>query len=70
MILGLAALALLAIVSPGLWLNLWKIGVLAMAVLAPVLGVSRTARSVVRSSVETEFARWFQPFDAEASRDV
>jgi CDP-alcohol phosphatidyltransferase len=65
-LIGLTVLAVLAIASPVLSLVLWRAGVLFLAVLAPVLGIGRIARSVSRGTVETEFARWFQPDEAES----
>jgi hypothetical protein len=62
-LLGLTALALLAVAAPAAWLVLWRVGVGAMAVLAPVLAIGRAARAVVRGSVEAEFDRWFRPDD-------
>jgi phosphatidylglycerophosphate synthase len=65
-VLALSGLAVLAIVFPPGWLLLWRLGVCLMAVLAPVLGIGRIARSVSRGAVETEFAQWFQPVEAES----
>jgi hypothetical protein len=65
-IMGLTVLAVLAIVFPPLWLGLWRAGVLFLAVLAPVLGIGRMARSVSRNTVEDEFSRWFQPLEPES----
>ncbi len=62
----LTALALMAFVSPSLWLNCWHLGVFVMAMLAPLLGAARIARSVTRGSTEAEFARWFRPLDASS----
>ena len=67
-LIGLTALAVLAIASPAVWTALWRAGTLLMAVLAPVLGIGRIARSVSRRTVETEFARWFQPDVADSTR--
>jgi hypothetical protein len=67
-LIGLAVLAVLAIASPAVWLALWRVGALFLAVLAPVLGIGRIARSVSRGTVETEFARWFQRDEAESMR--
>jgi hypothetical protein len=64
-LIGLTVLAVLAIASPAVWLALWRAGALFLAVLAPVLGIGRIARSVSRGTVETEFARWFQRDEAE-----
>ncbi len=60
-LLGLTALAAAAIAAPRLWIALWQVGVLAMALLAPLLALARIARSARRGAVEAEFARWFQP---------
>jgi hypothetical protein len=67
-LIGLTGLAVLAVAYPALSLALWRAGVLCLAVLAPMLGIGRIARSVSRSNVETEFARWFQPVAAESTR--
>ncbi len=63
MITGLAILALLA---PVLWLEGWRAGTLLMAVLAPLLGAARVARSIKRGSAEIEFSRWFRSADKSA----
>jgi phosphatidylglycerophosphate synthase len=60
----ITGLAFLAGLSPSLWLSCWRSAVLAMAVLAPLLGAARIARSVARGSTEAEFARWFRPAGA------
>jgi phosphatidylglycerophosphate synthase len=67
-LIGLTGLAVLAVAYPALSLALWRAGVLCLAVLAPMLGIGRIARSVSCSNVETEFARWFQPVAAESTR--
>lgn len=59
-LLGLTALSSAALLSPALWLGLWKGGVLGMALLAPLLAAARVARAVARGSVGAEFDRWFQ----------
>jgi len=59
----MTGLAVLAGVRPPLWLFCWRLGVIVMAILAPVLGAARIARCVARGSVEAEFARWFQTCD-------
>jgi hypothetical protein len=58
---GLVGLALLALVSPPLWLALWRGGVRGMALLAPVLAAGRAGRAITRRTVEGEFDRWFLP---------
>jgi hypothetical protein len=68
-LIGLTALAVLAIVLPSLWLTLWRAGVILLGLLAPIMGIGRTARSVSRNSVETEYARWFQPLEAESTQE-
>lgn len=60
-LLGLAALALAALVSTPAWLTLWKAAVLLQAALAPTLAALRIARAVSRGATEAEFARWFRP---------
>ena len=67
-LIGLTTLAVLAVVLPPLWLTLWRGGVILLGVLAPIMGIGRTARSISRNSVETEFARWFQPFETESTK--
>ncbi len=68
--LGLAGLAVAAIVSPTAWLLAWQMLVLLMAVLAPALAIGRTARSVAARTAESEFARWFRPLEgSEGSLD-
>jgi hypothetical protein len=62
-LLGLMILAALAIAAPAIWLALWRAGVWALAILAPVLGIARIARAVQRATVEDEFSRWFRPLD-------
>ena len=58
--------AVLAAVRPLLWLTCWQFGALFMAMLAPLLGAARIARSVTRGSAEAEFSRWFLPVDRSA----
>ncbi|MGC1718325.1 MAG: phosphatidylglycerophosphate synthase [Isosphaeraceae bacterium] len=57
----ITGLAVLAGVRPSLWLFCWRSGTLVMAMLAPLLGAARIARSVTRGSAEAEFSRWFHP---------
>jgi hypothetical protein len=64
--MGLGAMAVLAIAAPEAWLVLWRGALCVMAVLAPLLAIGRTARSVVGRSSEAEFSRWFQPLEADA----
>src|SRR5512135_2810223 len=77
-LLGLTVLAALALVFPSSWPALWRGGVRLMAVLAPLLGFGRAARSVARGAAEAEFARWFSaeridpppPLDTPARADT
>ncbi|HWE35825.1 MAG TPA: CDP-alcohol phosphatidyltransferase family protein [Isosphaeraceae bacterium] len=62
-LLALTALAPLAIIAPTWWLSAWRIGVVAMAMLAPTLAVGRSARAIARGAVGVEFDRWFRPRD-------
>jgi hypothetical protein len=62
----LTGLAVLAVVRPSLWLTCWRSGALVMAMLAPLLGAARIARSVTRGLAEAEFSRWFRPGDPSA----
>ena len=64
-IIGLTVLAVPAILFPPIWLALWRAGALLLAVLAPLLAIGRTARSVARNNVEVEFSQWFQPVALE-----
>jgi hypothetical protein len=61
-LIGLTALALVALIAPPLWLMLWRGGVRVMAVLAPALAFGRASRTVTRHTVSEEFERWFQPW--------
>jgi len=63
-LIGLTALAVLALGAPPLWLMLWRGGVRIMAVLAPALAFGRAARTVTRQTVSEEFERWFRPWPA------
>jgi hypothetical protein len=58
---GLAAMALLAVVSPKAWAFAWQAAVVSLSALAPTLAIGRTARAVTVSAAEVEFARWFKP---------
>jgi CDP-alcohol phosphatidyltransferase len=69
-LVGLTLLAFLAVVRPGLWLYVWRGSVLAMAGLAPALGVARCASAVVRRKVEQEFVRWFRPLPTVATHSL
>ncbi len=62
----LTALAALAGVRPSLWLACWRSSALVMAMLAPLLGAARIARSVACGSAEAEFSRWFRPAEPSA----
>jgi phosphatidylglycerophosphate synthase len=68
--LGLAALAVAAVLNPTAWILAWQTLVLLMAVLAPALAIGRTARSVAARAAESEFSRWFHPLtETEDRRD-
>ncbi len=70
-LLGLTAMAALAVVAPANWLILWQGGVLVLALMVPLLAIGRMARAVRRGSVEDEFSRWFRAFDtAEAAQPI
>jgi hypothetical protein len=62
-LIGLAALSLLAVAKPALWLTLWRAGVCTLAVLAPLLAIGRAARAVALRTAEREFSVWFQPLE-------
>ncbi len=65
----ITGLAVLAVLRPQLWLDCWQAGVLLTAMLAPLLGAARIARSVTRGSAEAEFVRWFRPVDTSPFGD-
>jgi hypothetical protein len=60
-LLGLTAMGALAFLSEPLWSDCWQVVAFGMAILAPVLGAARVARSIIAGSTEREFARWFRP---------
>lgn len=60
-LLGLSAMAVLAVLAPAVWDVCLPLEVVGMAVLAPALGASRVSRTIVRGSTEEEFRRWFRP---------
>lgn len=62
-LLGLTALAALAIAAPRIWLIAWQFSVLTMAALAPLLALARVVRSARKGAAESEFARWFRSVD-------
>jgi hypothetical protein len=62
-LLGLSALAVLAVVVPGPWLTLWRWGVRFSAIAAPALASGRAARAVMGRAAEREFTQWFRPAD-------
>lgn len=61
-LLGVLALAVLAVAAPRLWELAWSVYVAGMAVAAPVLACGRIARVISAGAVETEFGVWFQPW--------
>lgn len=65
-LLVLLALAAFAVFDPARWLELWRRGVVAMAILAPILAFGRSARAVSRQAIDGEFDRWFQPWSTES----
>ena len=69
-LIGLTALALLALVAPTAWIVLWRVGVRVMAVLAPTLALGRAARGVTRKTVSAEFDRWFRPWPSDVPPSV
>jgi len=60
-LLGLAGLAVVAMIRPMEWLVAWRFAVVAMAILAPALAVLRVGRAIRSGSVDSEFALWFPP---------
>ena len=65
-LLIITGLGVLAGVRPSLWLTCWQTCALVMAVLAPLLGAARVARSVTSGLAEAEFSRWFRSIDPAA----
>lgn len=62
-LIGMTGMAVAAVVAPPVWSELWRWGVMAMAILAPMLAIARIARAVNRGAAEAEFDRWFQPIE-------
>ena len=60
-LIGLTGLAAIAVLAPSTWLSLWKVAVVGMACLAPILAIGRVGRSVAGGVVEEEFRKWFDP---------
>jgi hypothetical protein len=69
-LLGLTAMAALAIGFPSLWMILWRGGVIAFAVVTSILAIARITRSVRRGAVESEFDRWFLPIESQSDGPV
>ncbi len=69
-LLGLTAMAALAVTWPVIWLMLWRIGVIAFAIATPMLAIARMARSLRRGAVESEFDRWFLPIESQLDGPV
>ena len=63
-LLGLTAMAFLAVGFPSAWLTAWRTSVIVFATVTPMLVVARIARSMGRGAVELEFDRWFNSVDA------
>ncbi len=59
----LSVLGFLTFLAPIAWFQLWRGYVIIAAMLAPTLAFGRISKAVRRSSVEHEFAEWFQPDD-------
>ena len=55
-LIGLTVLATLALTAPGFWLASWRLGVLSMAVIAPLFASARVARAVTQGLAEEEFS--------------
>jgi hypothetical protein len=68
MLMVLLGLAILALASQPVWLAAWRGWVILMALLAPLLAIGRSARAILRGTVELDFARWFQPFESAAAK--
>ncbi len=73
-LIGMTGMAIAAIFFPSVWLDMWRWGTIAMAILAPTLAIARIVRAVNRGAAETEFARWFHHVESpqagrSASRD-
>ena len=59
-LIGLSGLAIIAAVSPMLWVRTWQLSAIFMAVMSPMLAVAQASRAVKRGAVEAEFRAWFQ----------
>ena len=62
-LIGVLALAVMAIVSPSAWRISWETAVASMAIVAPILAIARSAKAVIRDAPGEEFERWFRPID-------
>jgi hypothetical protein len=60
-LMSLTVMVFVAIFAPGVWWELWKSSVLAMAVIAPLLAIGRSSRAILKRATEKEFDRWFRP---------
>jgi hypothetical protein len=64
-LMGVVAMAILALAWPIGWLVSWRIAVAAMAIVAPTMAIGRAAKAVLRDTPGSEFDRWFRPIDRE-----
>ena len=67
-LVALTFLAVAAVAAPRLWLFLYRTDVLLLAVLGPLLGAGRCARSIGANGAEAEFARWFRSLDPDVNQ--
>lgn len=59
-LVSLLLLATMLAAGVGPWERAWKVYLLGMALLAPVLATARLARCVGQGAVEAEFEQWFR----------
>jgi hypothetical protein len=70
-LLILAGLAILALFAPiPVWILAWRLVVLGLAFLGPILVAGRVARAVVTASPDREFDAWFQPIGGSDQRSA
>ena len=60
-LMGLCGLMVAAVLWPVLWFIVWKLGVVLMAMIAPVIAIGRVSKSILRREPDREFDRVFRP---------
>ncbi len=69
-LIGLTALAALAVANVAWWERGWIAATTAMALAAPALAAARAGRAIARGAAEAEFAAWFQPVAGDDSTRI